>query len=56
MTTVSASKRKRVVLTIKEKVNIIQLMEKGTSYTVISEKYGIGRSTVGGIRSSSISD
>ena len=50
MATASASKRKRVVLTIKEKVNIIQLLEKGTSYTVISEKYGIGRSTVGDIR------
>ena len=31
-------------------MKIIQLLDKGTLYAVISEKFGIGRSTVGDIR------
>ena len=43
-------KRKRVVLSIKEKVEVLKLLDKGVSYTVIAEKFGIGRSTVGDIK------
>lgn len=45
------AKRKRVVLSIKEKVEILKLLESSVSYTVIAEKYGIGRSTVADIKS-----
>jgi len=37
---------KRESLSIKVKVNIIKLIQTGTSYAIISECYGIGRSTV----------
>ena len=37
----STTKRK-IVLTIEEKLEIINLLQEGTSYTVITEKYGIG--------------
>ena len=33
-------------MTIEDKMNINKLIEKGTSYAIISERYGIGRSTV----------
>ena len=46
----TATKRKRVVVTIKQKAEIVDLIEKLVSYTVISEKYGIGRSTVADIK------
>ena len=36
------AKRKRVVLSIDEKIEVIKLIDKGTSYTIITEKYGIG--------------
>ena len=39
-------KRKKIVLTVENKLEIIDLLCKGTSYTVISEKYGIDRSTI----------
>ena len=39
-------KRKRVVLSIEDKLKIIKLIESNVSYTVISERFGIGRSTV----------
>ena len=39
-------KRKRVVLSIEDKLKIIKLIESNVSYTVISEWFGIGRSTV----------
>ena len=35
-------KRKRKVLTIEEKLDICRLLATGTSYTIISERYGIG--------------
>ena len=41
-----AQKRKRNVLTIEQKLDIFKLIATGTSYTLISERYGIGRSTV----------
>ena len=45
-----SSKRKKVVLSIKEKLDILELIEKGTSYAIITEKYGIGKSTVTDIK------
>ena len=39
-------KRKRVVLSIEDKLKIIKLIESNVSYTVISERFGIGRSIV----------
>ena len=39
-------KRKRVVLSIEDKLKIIKLIESNVSYTVISERFGIGQSTV----------
>ena len=45
-----ASKRKRVVLTIEDKLEVLKLIDKSTSYTIICEKYGIGRSTVSDIK------
>ena len=47
-----AKKRKRVVLPIKKKVEILKLLEDNVSYAVIQEKYGIGKSTVAGISKS----
>ncbi len=46
----SVKKRKKIVLCIKDKLDILKLIECGTSYTVISERYGIGRSTFGDIK------
>ena len=43
----STVKRKKIVFTIEEKLEeTINQLQKGTSYTVITEKYGIGRLTV----------
>ena len=42
----NGKKQKRTALTIEDKMNIIKLIEKGTSYAIISKRYGIGRSTV----------
>lgn len=47
------AKRKKVVLTIEEKLEIIESLKSGTSYAVISERYGIGRSTVANIKKNS---
>ena len=44
------TKRKRVVLSIEDKLEIIKLIDKSVSYTIICEQYGIGRSTVGDIK------
>ena len=43
-------KQKKVVLTVENKLEIIDLLRKGMSYTVISEKYSIGRSTITDIK------
>ena len=42
-------KRKRIVLSIEDKVKIVELLDKSVSYSVIAEKYGIGKSTVSDI-------
>jgi len=39
-------------LTIKEKVKILRLVDNSVSYTIIAEKYGIGRCTVADIKRS----
>ncbi len=38
----ATKKRKRVVLSIEDKVKIVDLLDKSVSYTVIGEQYGIG--------------
>ena len=43
-------KRKRVVLTFEKKLEVIKMLDKAVSYTIISEKFGIGHSTVGDIK------
>jgi transposase-like protein len=45
-------KRKKVVLSLEEKLDILEQIEKGTSYTIIAERYGIGKSTVTDIKKS----
>ena len=43
-------KRKRVVLTLDQKLEILKLLKKSVSYSIICDKFGIGRSTVGDIK------
>ncbi|CAB3232084.1 unnamed protein product [Arctia plantaginis] len=45
-----APPRKHSTLTIKDKLRIIEMLDKGDSYPVIARKFGIGRSTVGDIK------
>ena len=45
----ATGKRKRIVLSIEDKVKIIDLLDKSVSYSVIMAKFGIGKSTVSGI-------
>ena len=45
----ATGKRKRIVLSIEDKVKIIDLLDKSVSYSVIVAKLGIGKSTVSGI-------
>ena len=49
-TSESWAKEEKKILTIEEKLEIINLVQKGTSYTVVTENYGIGRSTVADIK------
>ena len=46
-----AAKRKRVVLTVQQKLEVIKMLDNSISYTIICEKFGIGRSTVSDIKS-----
>ena len=43
-------KRKRVVLTLEKKLEVIKMLGKAVSCTIISEKFGIGHSTFGDIK------
>ena len=43
-------KRKRVVLTIEEKVKVLDMLDKSVSYSIIAEKFGIGKSTVSDLK------
>lgn len=42
----SGAKRKRVVVTIKEKLSAIERLEKGESVKVISDEFSVGVTTV----------
>ena len=44
------TKRKRTILALKGKLNIIKMIDKSVSYSVIAETFGIGMSTVGDIK------
>ena len=53
MASVSASakkKRKRVVLTIEEKVKVLDMLDESISYSVIAAEFGIGKSTVSDLK------
>ena len=43
-------KRKRVVLTLTQKLEVLSLLDKSVSYSIICCKFNIGRSTVGDIK------
>ena len=45
-----ATKRKRVVLSIQDKLKVIEMLDKSVSFAVIMEKFGIGKSTVSDIK------
>ncbi|CAH1991027.1 unnamed protein product [Acanthoscelides obtectus] len=49
----SLSKRKRVVLSIKDKVDILERMKKGESAQSLSVVYGVGKSTISDIKKQS---
>ncbi|CAG9584542.1 unnamed protein product [Danaus chrysippus] len=44
------SKRKRVVLSLKDKINIIDSLNKGETGCKLAEKYGVGASTISDIK------
>lgn len=46
---VVATKRKRSVLTLEKKLNIVRELEKGISQRVVGEKFGVAKSTVADI-------
>ena len=46
------AKRKKIVLSIEQKLVIIDLLHNGASYTIVTEKYGIARSTIADIKKS----
>ena len=41
-----ASKRKRMVLTLKEKLEIVKLVDRRSSYKNVAARFNIGKSTV----------
>lgn len=45
-----ATKRKRVVLSIQDKLKVIEMLDKSVSFAIIMEKFGIGKSTVSDIK------
>lgn len=46
-----STKRKRKCLTVEEKVKILDEIKKGVSYTIIQERYGVGKSTITDMKS-----
>ena len=53
MATASAGREhKRVVLTIENKLKILEMIDKSVSYSIIAEKFGRVKSTVGDIKKS----
>ncbi|KAK9744784.1 CENP-B N-terminal DNA-binding domain [Popillia japonica] len=51
----SNSKRKRVVLSLADKIKIIDYLDKGVNGSLLAQKYGIGLSTLSDIRKNSSS-
>ena len=49
-----AMRRKRKVLTIEQKVEILNELSRGVSATILSERYGVGKSTVSDIKKTKI--
>ena len=45
-----SSKRKRVVLSLKDKLDIISALKRGDSGRYLSDKYGVGTSTISDIK------
>ena len=41
-----ASKQKHVVLTLQEKLQIVKLVDKGSSYESVAARFNVGKSTV----------
>uniref|UniRef100_A0A5S6QV06 HTH psq-type domain-containing protein n=1 Tax=Trichuris muris TaxID=70415 RepID=A0A5S6QV06_TRIMR len=41
-----SSARKRVVLTLKEKSEIVEALDRGETYRSLCDKYGIGKATI----------
>lgn len=50
-----ASKRKRVVLSLADKIQIIKQLDKGVTGKVLAEKYGLGQATISDIKKNRIS-
>ena len=48
-TTAGSKKRKRSVLTLEMKLEIVKVLEKGTSQRVVGDKFGVAKSTVADI-------
>ena len=46
--------KKRKVLSVEDKLEVLKLIDNGTSYSTITRKYGIGKSTVGDIKKNRI--
>ncbi|KFM57181.1 Jerky-like protein, partial [Stegodyphus mimosarum] len=47
------TKRKRVVLTMKDKINIIIRLKQGESGSKLADEYGVGKSTISDIKKNS---
>jgi len=43
-------KRKRVVLSLEDKLGILDRLKAGASHTKLAEEYGIGKATVGDLK------
>ncbi len=52
LSSLPAAKRRRKVL--KNKLEVLKLIDSGTSYSTITRQYGIGKSTVGDIKKNRI--
>ena len=48
-TAVGSKKRKRSVLTLETKLEIVKALEKGTSQQVVGDKFGVAKSTIANI-------
>ena len=44
------SESARVVLTIEEKMKVLDMLDNSVSYTIIAEKFGIGKSTASDLK------